>query len=97
MIVNHFFGSSSDNDATNSARTSNIFIVNYLAHRIGKDSATGGYTETAFRSDVHVVECGFVNEVDVDTIYQASVAGGSYTSAAQGIGEANFAICYFLV
>ncbi len=97
MIVTYFFGSSPDNDATHSARTSNISIVNYLAHGIGKNSATGGYIETAFRSDVHVVECGFVNEVDNDTIYQANAAGGSYASAARGIGEVSFAICYFFI
>ncbi len=78
MIVTYFFGSSPDNDATLSARTSNVSIVNYLAHEIGKDSATGRYIETAFRSDVHVVECGFVNEVDTDTMYQANAARGSY-------------------
>ena len=89
------FGSSPDNDATHSARTSNVSIVNYLTDEIGKDSATGRYIETAFRSDVHVVECGFVNEVDTDTMYKANAAGGSY--AAQGIGEVGFAICYFFI
>jgi len=94
MIVTHFFGSSPDNDVTHSARTSNISIVNYLAHGIGRDPA-GKYIETAFRSDVHVVECGFVRKADA-TIYQANAAGGSYASAAQGIGEVRFMIFYFL-
>jgi len=93
ILVSYFFGSSPDNDATFLARTSNISIVNYLAHGIGI-SATGAYVETAFRSDIHVVECGFVNTLENGTIYQANGAGGSYTSAVQGITGVIFCILF---
>lgn len=64
------------------AKTANISVVNYLAHGIGKGAGTR-FIETAFRSDVHAVECGFVNSLPNGTTCQ-NAAGGSYTSAAQG-------------
>jgi len=83
-LVTYFFGLAPDNDVTFPAKTANISIVNYLAHGVGK-SSTGRFIETAFRSDVHVVECGFVNMLENGTTYQANAAGGSYMSAAQGV------------
>jgi hypothetical protein len=97
ILVTSFFGLAPDNDFTFPAKTANISIVNYLAHGIGKAPIqTGTFLETAFRSDVHVVECGFVNTLENGTEYQANAAGGSYTSAVQGVSGVSFLtlICF---
>jgi hypothetical protein len=97
MITTYFFGLSPDNDVTFPAKTSNISIVNYLAHGVGKDPTTGGYMETAIRSDVHVAECGFINTLENGTMYQANAAGGSYSSAAQAISEVRSFIFHLVI
>jgi len=95
IIATYVFGTSQVNDPTWTTKTSNISIVNYLAHGIGRDPQ-GMFMETAFKSDVHVVECSFVNAVDNGTTYQAKGPGGSYSSAAQNIGDVSSVITFRL-
>jgi len=81
LILTHLFGTTPVDDLTWTTKFANISIVNYLVHDIGRDPH-GMFIETAFISDVHVVECSFVKSADDETMYQARGPGGSYDSAA---------------
>ena len=93
VIATYVFGTAPANDPTWTTKFANVSIVNYLAHGIGRDPQ-GMFIETAFKSDVHVVECSFVNAVDNGTKYQAKGPGGSYSSAAQNIGDVSSVITF---
>jgi len=95
VLVTSVFGSFPDNDDayTYLEKTSDISIVNCLAPKI-EISDTGAFTETRFRSDVHVAECGFVNTLENGTVYQANAAGGSYVNAANFINGVSFLITF---
>lgn len=89
IIATHVFGTAVDNDTGFEAKNSNISIVNYLAHGIGKDPRSM-FLETRFRSDVHVAECTFTNAIDGGRFFQAKAAGGSYTNAARNVVQVSF-------
>jgi len=71
-------------------RHTNIAIVNFLAHHIGIKDDTGYYlfSQTKFRSDIHIAECQFFNAVaDGGTRDQAGAIRGTYNSAALHISN----------
>ena len=89
QVVTYVFGSAPADVVGFSEQNTNISIVNYLAHHIARDDPDDGtYLETSFRSDVHTVDCQFVNSVNGTITHdQASADGGSYTNAAGNVAN----------
>jgi hypothetical protein len=87
--MTYVFGSAPLNEP-GPVQSMNISIANYLAHNIGKyDEGLGlsTFMQTNFSSDVHTVECQFVNGVDGGIVDQASANSGAYADAARNIAR----------
>jgi hypothetical protein len=81
-----------------SEQNTNIPIVNYLAHHIARDNrGTSTYLETSFRSDVHTVECQFVNAVDGGIRDQSRADGGAYSNAIVNILNVSPPVSFALI
>jgi hypothetical protein len=88
-VTTYVFGSAPLNEH-GPVQSMNISIANYLAHNIGKyDQGLGlsTFMQTNFSSDVHTVECQFVNGVDGGIVDQASANSGAYADAARNIAR----------
>ncbi|TDL19911.1 hypothetical protein BD410DRAFT_805374 [Rickenella mellea] len=82
-LVSYAFGSS-PNDNVDVASTINISFANFLAHQVGRDLYSDGFEQTAFKSDVHVVECTLDNSAP-GIEDQAFPEGGQYDNAITNV------------
>jgi hypothetical protein len=83
MLVTYVFGSVAK-DATLPSIV-NISFANFAAHNVARDPNTT-FLQTAFRSDVHVVDCTFDNAMP-GAEDQANVGGNDYANAAQNVNS----------
>jgi len=99
MVVTYIFGSTPVGHVALPERSMNLSIVNYLAHHIARDNlGNSWYLESKFRSDIHTAECQFVCAVGVDSgDRDHSNVGGSYQSAAAGIGSVSLLLFFSFV
>lgn len=92
LLVTYAFGSAPNMDPglmhVNYATPVNFSLVNYLAHNIARDPYST-FLQTAFESDVHVVDCTF-NHFGPGSPDEAKAFGGQYTNAAQNVGDVIF-------
>jgi hypothetical protein len=89
MVVTYAFGSAPDSNVDINPSPINISFANYLAHDIARDP-NSTYFQTAFKSDVHVVDCTFYNSIPDGIQDQAYPFNGQYTNAASNVASVSF-------
>ncbi|KAF9532493.1 hypothetical protein CPB83DRAFT_846882 [Crepidotus variabilis] len=90
LLVTYIFVSWPGSDPLNGNNvpsTANISFVNFLAHHVGRDASSGWFEETAFKSDVHVVDCAYTNTVKggVAVEDQATIPASGPSSAITSV------------
>ena len=85
QVVTYVFGTAPNQNLGYTASSVNISLVNYLAHNIARDPYST-YLQTAFKSDVYVVDCKFENSVP-SREDQANAGGGNYLNAAGNVAS----------
>lgn len=85
LLVTHQFGTVPDLTGDKNATNVQVCFANYLAHGIARGNDTY-FLQTAFKSDVHVVDCTFENATP-GAEDQARVNGGQYLNSLANVAN----------
>lgn len=90
LIVTYAFGSVPSGGLMHFNYTTPIkfSLANYLAHDIARDPYST-FLQTAFKSDVHVVDCTF-NHIGPGSADESNLHSGQYANVAQNVGDVSF-------
>ena len=94
MIATYAFGSSPYNGAIDYNASVQFALVNYLAHNVARDQYST-FLQTAFKSDVHVVDCTF-HHFGPGSWDQSRAQGGQYMNVAQDVAEVRLIFYLFI-
>jgi hypothetical protein len=96
LMLTYAFGSTPDSELGFRSSAVNLSFANFLAHEVARDPDTAFMT-TAFKSDVHVVDCIFTNAAPDPNGYQAAPHAGHYANVAGNIGSVRIRFLFILI